>query len=148
MSTDRTMNETGVYHVEPARWIGKFVFETGGASTKSCSTQEEAEMFVKEAQERNDKFWLDRIELLADAQSHYKYPIIDGYFWSIGDANPGRGMGGRKFTIIFSDGTEIETTDLWSGGKIPRKFLMHFPDNATFKGGEKWQTTGGVSYFG
>lgn len=65
--------------------------------------------------------------------------VIDGCHYMLGaeSAPHGigmRGFGGRKFTIIYlKDGREITTTNLWTQGIIPKRFLAAFPNNAKFK---------------
>lgn len=51
--------------------------------------------------------------------------IIDGYCYHIGKES-----NGKKYTILFNDGIKMTTSNLWSNGKIPEKFMK--PDNAKF----------------
>jgi hypothetical protein len=62
----------------------------------------------------------------------------DGHHYIIGpeDDRPGccRGHGGRKFVVRFTDGREVETTNLWHQGEIPERFRGRLPVNATVTG--------------
>ncbi|MEA4956931.1 hypothetical protein SDC9_07477 [bioreactor metagenome] len=78
-------------------------------------------------------FWLEKVEEKDNPNS----VRVDGtHFW-IGDEDSKsgfRGHGGAKFIIVFSDGREVITTNLWCQGDIPlnyRKKVLH--DNAEFK---------------
>lgn len=50
---------------------------------------------------------------------------------------PMRGFGGGRFLIHFKDGRLVETTNLWSQGKIPEELRKRIPDNAEFLKDEK-----------
>lgn len=59
--------------------------------------------------------------------------IIDGKCYHIGDENSTssfRGFGGGKFHIIFNDGREVYTTNLWANGSVPKEYNRK--DNARF----------------
>ena len=61
--------------------------------------------------------------------------IIHGNYFTIGDEKgPAsmRGYGGRRFTIRYHDGRQVETTDLWDGGRVPEHFRDRLPDDAEF----------------
>ena len=47
------------------------------------------------------------------------------------------GHAGRAFTIVFADGRQVTTNNLWAQGKIPERFRDRLPDNATFERREK-----------
>lgn len=72
------------------------------------------------------------------ATKHMKnHAIIGGCHYVIGnEKEPGetkwRGFGGRKSTILFNDGREVVTTNLWFQGEIPEHFLERLPNNAEF----------------
>lgn len=42
-----------------------------------------------------------------------------------------KGFGGRKWVVTFTDGREVHTDDLWSGGQVPEWFRDRFTPNAT-----------------
>ena len=44
-----------------------------------------------------------------------------------------RGHAGRKFHIVFNDGTEVETTNLWDLGEVPVLYESILQDNAKFE---------------
>lgn len=62
--------------------------------------------------------------------------VIDGNVYSPGNRIKGnfRGMGGRRFDIVYNDGTKITTFDLWNAGQIPECFRDRIPDTAKFEG--------------
>ena len=74
-------------------------------------------------------FWEDKV-----IHSPSNRAIIDGHHYVASSGNGG-GMGGRKFKIKFNDGREIETTNLWSQGDIPKHFRDRLPDDAEFMNG-------------
>lgn len=43
-----------------------------------------------------------------------------------------RGHAGAKFKILFDDGREVDTTNLWAQGTIPDEFKDELPNNARF----------------
>lgn len=59
--------------------------------------------------------------------------IIDGKCYHIGredDISSFRGYDGAKYHIIFNDGREVYTTNLWHNGTIPAEYNKQ--DNARF----------------
>lgn len=77
-----------------------------------------------------------------------KIARIDGHHYVIEeDDNSGgfQGMGGRAFTIVFDDGREVVTRNLWSQGHVPPKWRERHPDNAHFKTAEKAAVSGSFS---
>lgn len=42
------------------------------------------------------------------------------------------GMSGRWFHILFGDGTEVKTCDLWSGGTVPERWIPRIKRVAQF----------------
>ena len=71
--------------------------------------------------------WVDRIQ--ANDPSAF---ISNGIAYTIGDEDAdSRGFGGSRFHIIFNDGREVDSTNLWCGGHIPERFRDRLPDNAT-----------------
>lgn len=78
------------------------------------------------------KFWLD----LVDKRYRLSSVRIAGEHYTICQEFPQssqpRGHSGRKFTIQFNDGRQVETTNLWSQGTIPPEFKDDLPDNARF----------------
>lgn len=70
--------------------------------------------------------WLIRIELLLD-QPHRRF-VADGHYYTIEPESslPTRhlGFGGTKYLIRFNDGHEVETCNLWSGGRVPDRFVI------------------------
>lgn len=92
--------------------------------------------------------WQNQLE--ADKErGDYKWAVIDGGHYVIedeDDSDPFRGFGGRKFIIIFEDGTIVRTTNLWFQGHIPPEWKEQFPNNATFANGEQWKQIGNCQY--
>lgn len=78
-------------------------------------------------------FWLGHVRDAAKPE----VARIDGTHYRIGkeNANPDgfRGFAGQRFKIKFSDGREVETTNLWCQGAIPERFRNRLPDNAQFE---------------
>jgi len=71
-------------------------------------------------------FWVQKIQ-------SGKGVRINGHHYQIGregDAFPG--FSGRRFVILFRDGTRVVTTNLWHQGEIPERFRDTLPDNAEF----------------
>ena len=62
--------------------------------------------------------------------------IHNEHYW-IGEEHPPYdtfiGHGGQKFKILFQNGREVITTNLWSQGVIPPRFRSRLPDNAEFR---------------
>lgn len=59
--------------------------------------------------------------------------IIDGNCYHIGkenDKSSFRGFGGAEYHIIFNDGREVITTNLWANGEVPKEYYKG--DNARF----------------
>lgn len=46
-------------------------------------------------------------------------------------SNSSLGHGGRRFKIIFDDGTTVITNNLWAQGVMPEYWRKKFPSNAT-----------------
>ena len=80
----------------------------------------------------NCNFWREKV-LMKDKP---KVVRIKGSHYTIGaeEAPTGmfRGFGGRVFKILFDDGREVTTTNLWHQGIIPEHFKERLPDNAKF----------------
>lgn len=78
-------------------------------------------------------YWSKKIK--AKEIDTYRFPIINGIMYYIGEEDAKeemRGFAGRKFMIIFKDGTIIKTTNLWENGKIPKQFHAAISDDAVF----------------
>ena len=75
-------------------------------------------------------FWMGYIE----KKNNLSIARIDGNHYIISPDGPAgfKGFGGRKFTIIFNDGREITSHNLWHQGTIPDHFKKQLPDNAKF----------------
>lgn len=61
--------------------------------------------------------------------------VVDGTAYTIGDENSKssfRGFGGSKFKIKKSDGTIIESTNLWYRGEVPERYKEEHPNDAEF----------------
>lgn len=62
--------------------------------------------------------------------THYSFrteqPISD-------DRSNFLGHGGRRFLIVFNDGTEIITNNLWAQGTMPKYWRDRYPPNASIK---------------
>lgn len=76
-------------------------------------------------------FWEEHV----DRKDNSNVARIDGVHYIIGNPNQRRfrGFAGRRFEIIFDDGREVETNNLWCQGKIPQRFKDRLPNNAVFK---------------
>lgn len=83
-------------------------------------------MTAKWYEEETEKFWE---EVLDD-----DVIIVNGVAYHTGRENEyydgDKGYEGHHFTIKFTDGRIIETTNLWYNGVIPEKY--HMKNNAEF----------------
>ena len=76
-------------------------------------------------------FWLKKTCLKPADEA--RKAIIDGKHYMIGgEGYLFRGNGGREFHILFNDGRDVRTMNLWEQGKIPEEFRSLLPDNAQF----------------
>ena len=80
-------------------------------------------------------FWLKKQYL--GEEDKERQAIIDGthYMYMVTNEDEYlvfRGFGGREFHILFDDGREVRTTNLWVQGEIPQEFRPLLPDNAMF----------------
>lgn len=60
---------------------------------------------------------------------------IGNELYSLGPAKvPSKynGMSGRWFHIMFADGTDVKTCDLWSGGTVPERWISRIKRVAQF----------------
>lgn len=82
-------------------------------------------------------FWYEKTALKDDPSS----VRIDGdYYWigeipdkiSLKKFKANYGYYGREFKILFNDGREVVTNNLWHNGKIDPNWKKQLPDNATF----------------
>ena len=77
-------------------------------------------------------FWVEKM----DQMRHILHPIVDGAFYTIGEdrevPDHCKGFYGQRFVIRWKNGKIIETTNLWSAGKIPDCFRKYFPNTAEF----------------
>ena len=81
-------------------------------------------------------FWLKKTCLKPADEA--RKAIIDGKHYMIGgEGYLFRGNGGREFHILFHDGREVRTMNLWEQGEIPEEFRSLLPDNAKFVPVEK-----------
>ncbi len=77
--------------------------------------------------------------------------VIAGMVYAIQPDAPGspfQGMAGRRFDIIFNNGTKITTRNLWYLGSVPEKYRSRLPDDARFAGGAGFEHLNGPLYFG
>lgn len=109
---------------------------------------EDSSYIEKHGQCFSCKFWSEKI--LQDSVSEpHRVAIIDGTHYFIDDEDSEsefRGFGGSKFHIIFNDGVEVITTNLWCQGDIPEFWRPHFPDNAKFSQNLKWENINGINH--
>ena len=86
-------------------------------------------------------FWLKKLHL--KPEDKIRQAIIGGNHWMIGYEGPSifRGMGGRRYIILFNDGRLVETTNLWHQGLIPTEFRTLLLDNAVFVAMDKTSLT-------
>ncbi len=77
-------------------------------------------------------FWLRKTEYPDYVAS--RRAIINGEHYMIYAKTDGliKGSGGRRVIVQFFDGRIIHSNNLWCQGKIPKRFLVMLPDNATF----------------
>ena len=73
-----------------------------------------------------DWFWQKKIELMKTHAGEMICCNHDLYWLGEESAKGERGFGGRKFEIINLDGSVRYTTNMWSNGTIPDKYLKHF----------------------
>lgn len=60
--------------------------------------------------------------------------VAGGLSYYIGRENvseSNKGMGGSIWCVAFDDGRKIVTSNLWTNGVIPARYLGHLPDTAT-----------------
>lgn len=78
-------------------------------------------------------FWHENVDLVDDP----RMVRINYHHYYIGPKEQGggrwSGYGGRRFDIIFNDGREVTTNNLWSQGRIPLRFRPLLPNNARWK---------------
>lgn len=77
-------------------------------------------------------FWYDYTKKVNHPRS---VRISNSHYWIEKEDVPSgafRGFNGRKFRIVFQNGREVITTNLWSQGTIPPRFRGRLPDNAEF----------------
>lgn len=76
------------------------------------------------------KYWLDMVNTPGSV-------VIDQVHYTIGAEAVGpmscRGFGGHRYEILFNDGRQVATTNLWYQGAIPKQFQLAFPNTAKFK---------------
>ena len=80
-------------------------------------------------------FWLKKQYLSEEDKK--RQTIVDGthYMFMVSNKDEHlvfQGFGGREFHILFQDGRDVRTTNLWVQGKIPQEFRPLLPDNAKF----------------
>jgi len=77
-------------------------------------------------------FWVKKTHLKPEDQ--VRQAIINGEHWMIGHGEETifRGMGGRRYTILFDDDRLVKTRNLWHQGVIPDEFRAILTDNAVF----------------
>jgi len=94
------------------------------------STYNNRDEFVPKNMCFSCNIWDNRVrEVLASTRKM----IVNGYFYTASEDTGGyfRGHGGRKFTFERLDTGEIvESTNVWSGGRIPKIWRDRLPDNA------------------
>lgn len=87
---------------------------------------------TKELSQSETDFW-NRARAFAKDEPERSVRIAGKHYaiWPETDTGA-RGFGGRQFTIQFSDGRVVRTTNLWHQGEIPEQFRAFLPDNARF----------------
>lgn len=77
-------------------------------------------------------FWLKKLHL--SKKNKKRQAIIDGHHYMIcsDDGYLFKGCGGRDFHIVFHDGRDVKTSNMWEQGRIPEEFRGLLPDNAEF----------------
>ena len=69
------------------------------------------------------------------SKGNSKCLVIDGKHYMIGpraEDSQYNGFGGAKFVILFDDGRQVETNNLWHQGVVPAVWRERLPDNAKF----------------
>lgn len=77
-----------------------------------------------------DSYWEERLNDPADRRA-----VIRGVLYILGEERgpaTWRGFGGKKFTICFTDGRVVDTTNLNYCGQVPESYRDRLPDNARF----------------
>ena len=81
--------------------------------------------------------WVDRVDEIDSGKR--AQPVINGTFYGYDPERPIRrgdpshlGHAGRTFHILWNDGREVTTNNLWCGGDVPEHFRDRLPDTATF----------------
>lgn len=72
--------------------------------------------------------WAERA---AQPENRHRMFVFVGRCYTIGE--PGQrfpGFGGRRFLVNFSDGTIVETSNLWTQGIVPAHLRARMPDSA------------------
>jgi hypothetical protein len=76
-------------------------------------------------------FWGEKVPFVNNPSS----VRVEGTHYWIGEETADqmfRGFAGRKFHVLFNDGREVITTNLWCQGDIPERWRKELPDNAVF----------------
>ena len=78
-------------------------------------------------------FWQNQFTEDAELGLH-NWAVIDGsHYVILPEDSKLKGFYGRTFNIIFNDGTEVTTHNLWHQGQIPSGYWTTvFPNNAKF----------------
>lgn len=85
--------------------------------------------------EKNICFTCNHWEEWAEKKDNPRIARIDHNHYYIESESAGklfRGFAGHRFKILFNDGREVVTTNLWHQGEIPEHFWEKLPDNAKF----------------
>jgi hypothetical protein len=81
------------------------------------------------------EFWAEKITwaFAGDRDEHGQRVIrADGWHFVLcGDTGGMRGYGGRRFRFRLTDGSMVESANVWSQGAIPPELRDLLPDNAT-----------------
>ncbi len=92
-------------------------------------------------------FWLEHID---DMRAYEKAPkrepgavlVQGGVFYRVGEAVGAHyrgftGFGGSRFVIEWPDGSSLETSNMWSNGRVPNRFREQLPDTAVVRSGAR-----------
>lgn len=76
-------------------------------------------------------YWSEKLQCKDSAKS---VRINGEQYWLAEEhtVSPFRGFDGQKFIILFNNGKQIITTNLWYNGAIPEGFKSRLPNNAQF----------------
>ena len=80
---------------------------------------------------------LEWLRIVEDKDSGRCFTATGHHYTIAPDESKGRehlaGFGGARFRILFSDGREVVSRNIWHTGKVPAHFRERLPDNAVMQ---------------